>query len=360
MRWAVLTLAGVPILLLAFGFVSALTHSHELSRASLRLFRNVLLAEMVLFIVLATVGAIYEGRSRARDKRLHPAPGKLIDMGGYRLHLYCTGEGSPTVVLDYGLSGSYLDWYFVQPEAARSTRVCSWDRSGYGWSDRSPNSQIPSAIAEQLHTLLEKAGEKPPYIMVGHSLGAFDVRMYARLHPEQVAGIVLVDGSHPDENLHFSWRDKLWLKLMQLTAPFGLPRWRRWCTSGRQPMASIKGAFNCQSRVFRAQYDQWNVFPESAEEARKLGSLGDLPLVVIARDPNTNHRDPHDSALSKREQRWHEHQKEMAQLSSNSTFIVAEGSGHGVPTQRPDVVVEAIRKVLEQHKSTEKAPDPAP
>jgi pimeloyl-ACP methyl ester carboxylesterase len=123
-------------------------------------------------------------------------------------------------------------------------------------------------------------------------------------------------------------------------------------------MASIKGAFNCQSRVFRAHYDQWDVFPESAEEARKLGSLGDLPLVVVARDPNTN-RDPHGPALNEREQRWHEHQKKMAQLSSNSTFIVAEGSGHGVPTQRPDVVVEAIRKVLEQHKSSEKPSIPA-
>lgn len=358
MRWAVLSLAGLPLLLLVAGFVSALTHSHELSRSTLRLFRSVLFVEVVLFIVLATVGAIYERRSRARDQRLHPAPGKLIDMGGYRLHLYCTGEGSPTVVLDYGLSGSYLDWYFVQPEVARLTRVCSWDRSGYGWSDRSPNVQVPSSIAEQLHTLLKKAGEKPPYILVGHSLGAFDVRMYAHLYPQHVVGLVLVDGSHPDENLRFGWRDKLWLKLMELTAPFGLPRWRGWCTSGRQPMASIKGAFNCQSRVFRAHYDQWNVFPETAEEARKLGSVGDLPLVVVARDPNTN-RDPHGPALNEREQRWHEHQKKMVQLSSNSTFIVAERSGHGVPSQRPEVVVDAIRKVLEQHKSSEKPSIPA-
>jgi pimeloyl-ACP methyl ester carboxylesterase len=99
------------------------------------------------------------------------------------------------------------------------------------------------------------------------------------------------------------------------------------------------------------------VFPKSAEEARKLGSLGDLPLVVVARDPNRN-RDPDGPALNDGQQRWHEHQKKMAQLSSNSTFIVAEGSGHGVPTQRPDIVVEAIRKVLEQHNSSEKPPIP--
>jgi pimeloyl-ACP methyl ester carboxylesterase len=344
----VLLVAGVPLLLLATSLVSVMAHSHDLSRAALRLLRSVLVIEVALFIVLATIGGIYERKSQARDQRLYPMPGKLIDMGGYRLHLYCTGVGGPTVILDYGLSGSYLDWYFVQPEVARLTRACSWDRSGYGWSDRSPRPQLPSVIAAELHTLLEKAGEKPPYILVGHSLGAFDVRMYAHLYPEHVGGIVLVDGSHPDENIPFTWRAKLWLRSMQWIAPLGLPRWRGWCTSGREPMASIKGAFNCQSRVFRSHYDQWKVFPESVEEVRKLGSLGDVPLVVISRDANAKHRLPKDPALWEGEQRWHEHQKRMTQLSSNATFVVAEGSGHSVPTQRPDVVVEAIRSLLSQ------------
>jgi pimeloyl-ACP methyl ester carboxylesterase len=344
----VLLLAGVPVLLLAAGFVSTVIGSNELSRSFLRLLRYVLPLELALLLVLAVVGAIYQSRSNVRDRRLYPMPGKLIDMGGYRFHLYCTGEGGPTVVLNYGLSGSYLDWYFVQPEVARFTRVCSWDRSGYGWSDRSPKTQVPSAIAEELHQLLEQAGEKPPFILVGHSLGAFDARMYARLYPGQVAGLILVDGSYPDETLPFTWRSKLWLRSMQLLAPLGLPRWRGWCTSGREPIASLKGAFNCQSRVYRAYYEQWSAFPQSAQEVRKLGSMGDLPLVVISRDPNAKHRHPNDAVLLERELRWQQYQKEISRLSSHSTFIVAEGSDHSVPTQRPDVVVEGIRNMLEQ------------
>jgi pimeloyl-ACP methyl ester carboxylesterase len=347
-RWAALLLLGLPLLLVAAGLFSTLFHANNLSRFSFRALRCALIIELALLFFFASAGAIYQARSNARDQRLYPLPGKLVDIGGYRLHLYCVGEGGPTVILDYGLSGSYLDWYFVQPEIARFTRVCSWDRSGYGWSDRSPKIQIPSVIATELHTLLKRAGKEPPFILVGHSLGAFDVRMYAHLYPEQVAGVVLVDGSHPDEDPTFSWRAKFWLRFLQFTTPFGLPRWRRWCTQGAEQIRVRKAAFNCQSRVFRAHYEQWSVFPESADEVRKLGSLGDLPLVVIARDPNAKHRPTSSSAPSEAEQRWQRHQEDMGHLSSNSTFMVAEGSGHSVPRDRPDVVIKAVRQVVEE------------
>ena len=340
-------LAALPVLLLGAGLVSAILHSGELSRSLFRLFRFVVLVELALLLILAMAGAIYQGSSNARDERQYPPPGKLIDVGGYRLHFYCKGEGGPTVILDFGLSGSYLDWYFVQPEVARFARVCSWDRSGYGWSERSPRTQVPSEIAAELHTLLEHAGEKPPFILVGHSLGAFDVRMYAHRYPEQVAGVVLVDGSHPDEEIPFTWRSRWELRLLQFTAPFGLPRWRRWCAQGPKETRAMTQAFACRSRVFRAHYEQWSVFPKSAEEVRKLGSLGDLPLAVISRDPN---RTSGDSGPSAREQRWQQLQKDLAGLSSKSTFIVAAGSSHAVGRDRPDVVVEVIRRIVEAAK----------
>ncbi len=346
-------LAAVPLLLLTGAIVSVIVHSGELSRSLFRLFRFVLLVEAALLAILAAVGAIYQATSNARDQRQYPPPGKLIDVGGYRLHLYCTGEGGPTVVLDYGLSGSYLDWYFVQPEVARFTRVCSWDRSGYGWSERSPRTQVPSEISAELHTLLQRAGEKPPFILVGHSLGAFDVRMYAHRYPEQVAGIILVDGSHPGEEIPFRWQSRWELRLLQLTAPFGLPRWRGWCAQGPKETRPMKRAFACRSRVFRAHYEQWSVFPASAEEVRKLGPLGDLPLVVISRDPN---RWSDQSRANSREQRWQELQKKLAGLSSNSTFLVAAGSSHAVGRDRPDVVVEAIRRIVEAARKKEEHP----
>jgi pimeloyl-ACP methyl ester carboxylesterase len=326
----------------------------------LRALRYVLLVEVVLLVALAIVGTIYQAHSNSRDASLHPAPGKLIDIGGYRLHLYCTGSGDgPTVVLDYGLGGSYLDWYFVQTKVAQFARVCSWDRSGYGWSERSPSKQVPSVIAGELHAVLERAGEKSPFILVGHSLGAFDVRMYAHRYPDQVAGVVLVDGAHPDEVLAFHWRDRLMIRFLQFTAPFGLPRWRGWCTAGPQEIRPLKAAFNCHSRVFRAHYEQWSVFPESAEEVRKLGSLGNLPLRVISRDPNRKKKHPNSAVLLAQEQQWTQYQQDLVKLSSDSTQVIAESSGHSVPTDRPDVVAEAIRKIIEQLQRTKAYPQRA-
>jgi pimeloyl-ACP methyl ester carboxylesterase len=333
--------------LLAAGIAAASQHS-DLARSLLRAVRYLLLLEFLLLIVMAAVGAFHESRSVARAQRLSPVPGKLIDIGGYRLHLYCTGEGSPTVVLDYGLVGSYLEWYRVQPEITRFTRVCSYDRGGYGWSDPSPRPRTPDLMAEELHTLLEKAGEKAPYVLVGHSMGGFDVLMYHDRYPEQVAGLVLLDATHPDDSVPFRWRDKIRLRFLQLTAPLGLPRWRGWCAAGPEEIRRQMLAFNCLPRVFSTNYRQWSTFAESARQVRALPPLGDLPLLVISRDPNRQPDSPRDRVVPKMEQRLLARQQALGRLSSNSTFVIATGSGHGVGQQRPDLVVEGIRKLVEE------------
>ena len=263
----------------------SLYQNTDLGRAVVRSARNVIAIELVLLAVVAFAGMFYEASSvRREDSLIHP-PGRLVDIGGYRLHLYCTGTGSPTVILDFGLDGSYLDWFYVQPQIADFARVCSYDRAGYGWSDSSSKPRLPSVMSEELHTLLADAGEKPPYILVGHSFGAFDVRMYAHKFPDEVAGVVLVDGSHPDELLPFYWQKKLWIRAMQYTMPFGLPRWRKWCGGGPFEAASVRQAIGCRSKPFATHYSQWSAFPASAQEIRKLGPMGGLPLMVISRDP---------------------------------------------------------------------------
>jgi pimeloyl-ACP methyl ester carboxylesterase len=346
-RWAASLLPGLPLFLLVLAGAAATAGHSEASRKLLRGLRYLLAAELAFVIVIACIGAVYQAMSANRERRLYRPPGKLIDIGGYRLHLYGSGDGSPTVVLDYGLDGSYLDWYHVQPEVARFARICAYDRGGYGWSDPSPKPRIPSVMVEELHTLLSNAGEKPPYILVGHSYGSFNVLMFAHKYREEVAGIVLVDGVHPDAVLPFSWRNKLWQRIMQLTMPFGLPRWRGWCGEGSADIAPIKKAVECRSRVYRTYYAQWAAFPESATEVRNLGPLGDLPLVVISRDPKRKPDNPNDPLFSKKEQRWQNMQRRLAEFSTNSTQVTARDSGHSVPQQRPDVVIEGIRKVVE-------------
>ncbi|HZQ70954.1 MAG TPA: alpha/beta hydrolase [Terriglobales bacterium] len=319
-----------------------------LSRTFFRALRNVVAAELLLLGLAALVGYIYQARNVHREEAIYGPPGQKVDLGGYSLHLYCTGSGSPTVVLDFGLDGSYLDWYLVQPRIAQFTRVCSYDRAGYGWSDVSPKARVPSVMSEELQALLERAGEKPPYILVGHSFGAFDVRMYVHKFPNQVAGVVLVDGSHPDEVLPFSWKKKAWLRLMQLSMPFGLPRWRRWCGTGPAEAGAVRQAIACRSKPFATHYAQWSAFSASADEVRRLGPLGNIPLVVISRDPDRAPDLPGDPEFAMREQNWNKLQASFLQLSTDARQVIAKGSGHSVPSARPDAIADAIRDMVEK------------
>ena len=178
MRWATGLALAVPAVLAAAFLISRLGGNHDLARTCLRGLRYALAAEFALLVVLSVIGFSYEHRARRREAALFHPPGRLVDIGGYRLHLYCTGTGGPTVVLEHGHSATYLDWFRVQPRLATFPRVCSYDRAGYGWSDPSPKERLPSVMAEELHTLLNAAGEKPPYILVGHSFGAMNAVMF--------------------------------------------------------------------------------------------------------------------------------------------------------------------------------------
>lgn len=300
--------------------------------------RYALLLEFVILLVLCAVGFLYEHRARTRDAHVFPEGSRLIDAGEIRMHLNCSGIGgnSPTVVLEYGLEGSYLDWYRVQPEIARFARVCSYDRAGYGWSERSLRPRIPSVMAEELHALLQAAGEKPPYVIVAHSYGSAVGEMFAHLYSADTAGLVLVDGVHLRSSVQFPLNHKAWLRLLQWAAPFGLPRWRHWCGGGPQQRRPLAEAAYCRSRTFGAYYDEWAQLPQSAKDLSTVTTLGDTPLIVISRDPKLG-RDTEEETQHAQQQR------DMLQLSSNGSFMVAEGSGHDVPGQRPDLIVEAVR-----------------
>lgn len=339
MRWVVVLGIALPLALVAAFAFSRIGGNQELARNCARALRIVLAIEVVALVIVAFLGWRYERRARQEDaERFHP-PGRLVDLGGYRLHLYCTGEGGPTVILEHGHRATYLDWYRVQPELAQFTHVCSYDRAGYGWSDPSARDRSPSIMSEELHSALHAAGEKPPYILVGHSFGAMNAVMFARKFPVEVAGVALLDGSTP-ESLHPArWREKLWLRTIQLTTPFGLPRWRRWCGGGPNEIAGLKQALSCGPQNFATILREDAAFPVAASEIRGIASLGNTPLVVIARDPAMGNN-------AEFEARHAQQQREMTKLSTNSRFVVAEGSGHDVPLARPDVVVEAVKSLL--------------
>jgi len=271
----------------------------------------------------------------------------LVDIRGYRLHLNCGGSGGPTVILEYGHQGSYFDWSLVQPEIAHFTRVCYYDRAGYGWSDPSPRPRIPSVMSEELRSLLHSAGEKPPYILVSHSYGSVNAEMFAHKYPDEVAGLVLVEGVHTFANPEFQLADRLQLRAMQYLISFGLPRWRHWCGgTGPQELRGEKEAVTCRPTLYDAFYRERAAFPESLVELRAITNLGAVPLIVIARDPEIASEHSHDDPG------WDRVQQQKLQLSKNSELVVASGSGHDVPQVRPDLIIAAVRKLVTQASGT--------
>jgi pimeloyl-ACP methyl ester carboxylesterase len=149
-------------------------------------------------LALAVIGAIYQVVATQIDQRAYPPPGEMVNVNGHLMHINCVGRGSPTVILESGLGNMSADWANIQPEVAKTTRVCSYDRAGTGWSEPGPTPRDPKQIAHELHTLLGKAGIDGPYVLVGQSFGGLYVRMYADLYPKEIAGMLLVDSSHPD------------------------------------------------------------------------------------------------------------------------------------------------------------------
>lgn len=296
-------------------------------------------AEFTALLLLAALGFRYERHARGVEAALFHPPGRLLDIGGYRLHLYCTGSDGPTVILEHGHRATYLDWYLVQPQLATLTRVCSYDRAGYGWSDPSPNPRLPSVMADELNSLLRSGGEKPPYILVAHSYGSFDALMFAHKFPNEVAGLVLVDATTATSLPRISWRTKLWFRMMRLTMPFGLPRWRGWCGGGPPATAALKQALTCRTQYYETIAREESEFPQSAEEISRITSLGDMPLVVIARDPATGHN-------LQAEARHQQQQRELLKLSRNSRLLVATGSAHDIPLARPDLIVDTVKMLV--------------
>ncbi len=303
---------------------------------------RVLLVLVVLLVLLAAAGLLYQGIASAVDASRYPASGKLINVGGYRLHINCIGTGSPTVILDAGLGGSSLDWSLVQPEVATFTRVCSYDRAGYGWSDYGPKPRTSGRIVAELHTLLIGAGIPGPYILVGQSFGGLNVRLYAYTYPQEVAGMVLVDASHENDPtaLKAIMDGQQQLSTCQHFAPFGVVRLlgslNQFISPYPSAIQAVVKAHLYQTRFCGTWYDESAAWDESISQvltARAQHSLGHLPLVVI-----THGKDLDAS--------WQALQNDLAGLSSNSTHVIASMSGHAIMFDQPDLVIAAIRQIV--------------
>lgn len=322
----------------------------------------------VVILLLPVSGLTFQSISYSRDLRQFPAPGRLIDVGGYRLHLNCTGssvDGSPTVILESGVGASSLVWSLVQPNIAAYTRVCSYDRAGYGWSEPGPAPRTAEGLTDELYKLLAMADERPPYILVGHSFGGILNRVFAAKHPTEVAGIILVDARHEDFFMRmppdYLERDEAnlsrarWLRLL---TPFGITRLAG--MTGRldtfetflAPLPDDIEATAWAMQIYSSNHWAASVaereaIEESYNQVKSTQLPANLPLVVLTAENGIEAWQAEDEATNDAARRaWVELQEELTQLSSNSEWIIVENSGHYIYFDQPQAIVEAVRSII--------------
>lgn len=304
-----------------------------------------LIYPIVASLAVGAVGGMFETAMTAHGRQAYPAPGTLYDVGGHRLHLYCAGAGAPTVVLESGLGGTSAGWARLTAELDHTTRVCAYDRAGQGWSDDVDAPQDGPAIAADLHTLLARAGEPGPYVLVGHSAGGPYVMTFAAEYPDEVAGMVLLDSMSPYEFTAlpgFASEQSMMrrgLGVLPSLARLGIARLlptSAW-SSLPEPAASQVQAFSASARGMRNMRDEQSMYPTVFEQAKALTSLAGKPLVVVTA---TESMQQHDE--------WIELQDRLATLSTNSDHRVADATHAGLVDDRAsiDASVQAIVDVV--------------
>lgn len=309
------------------------------------------------------------------------APGRLIDIGGWRLHLNCIGPArasGPTVILESGLGDFSVEWSLVQPRVARFARVCAYDRAGDGWSELGPFPRTLRQIVYELHTLLQKADERPPYIMVGHSYGGWLVQLYASTYPADIAGVVLVESGESDP-LRLT-ADGSAKRASALPATRTVPPINTTTPSGRPrnesdiPPDALK---QMKAASLRAQVDanpgERQKLPEDAQRMRtwtlgrwqhiaaannpfeleelaalradhaKPYPLGDRPLIVVTRG-RPDETGPDADALEKAHRQDH---ARLAALSTKGKLVIAEQSGHHVQLDQPELVIQLVAELVQ-------------
>jgi pimeloyl-ACP methyl ester carboxylesterase len=295
-----------------------------------------LLYPVVALMAAAAVGGAVETVALASDQRSYAMPGQSYDVGGYRLHLNCTGSGGPTVVLQSGLGEFSPSWARVAPAVAATTRVCAYDRAGQGRSDDAPQIQDGLQVAADLHTLLARAGERGPYVLVGHSTGGSYAMTYAARYPEQVAGMVLLDPSNPYKVTHTpastTPSSPGALALLPSLSRLGLAQlvpssvW----SSLPEPAAGQFEAFISSPRGWQNGADETAAMPSLFSQAQALTTLDNKPLAVVTASESLQMTPG-----------WSAVQDRMAALSSISSHRVAESAHVGLLDEEGGAAISA-------------------
>jgi pimeloyl-ACP methyl ester carboxylesterase len=322
------------------------------------------IAAAVVLVLLLVGSAVFEFVAGARDRRRFPPVGQLVDAGGYRLHIYCSGTGSPAVIFESGFGMTLNAWALVQPSVAELTRACSYDRPGYGWSDEPPDPRTGKLETADLHRALSNAGIPGPYVLAGHSMGGGQVRLFASRYPNDVAGMVIVASGHED------WRTRnppavnedidavdRFIQAAAVLSRVGVSRLigalfhpavaEEYAALLRKYLpprvAESEVAYLAQPKHIRAMAEETRATSETEAQLRTARDFGDMPLIVLSERWDLS---PQSGAKEKEAARVEDElQGEMARFSRNGRQIRVD-SGHLIPLEKPAVVIDAVREVV--------------
>jgi pimeloyl-ACP methyl ester carboxylesterase len=301
-------------------------------------------------ICIVAASAIYNFWAFRHYRALYPPPGKIYPVDGYGMHLYCTGAGSPTIVLESGMGNDWMVWRKVQPELEKLTRVCSYDRAGYGWSETRPGVRDANSIADQLHGLLSAAEISGPVVLMGHSVAGMYLRAYITKYPRGITGLVLVDASTPEQVDQLpaeinALQRKLVARLdwYQPLIALGFARIARQCENQDASMPEAYAHWqtadnHCNPGFVRTYQREAESVSASAAETLRTGPFGELPVLIFSQDPEVLSLGEPEDLQRKAAPVWTSLQEGLKKLSPRARRIVAKGSSHHIQLDRPELV----------------------
>lgn len=269
---------------------------------------------------------------------LETPPGLFVLFETHRLYYYCQGEGETTVLIDGGIGDASANWLGIQAMVAKHTRICVYDRAGYGMSDSGPGPRSTNIIVRELKGLLEIAKIEPPYVLVGQSFGGFTAQLFAKRYPQQTAGVVLVDSSHPEQVERLAGLDKL-------------PDDERIIVTGHDPNLSSDltawqrqwNILNTRRKAIVAQMEELKHFSRSANEVEDVGPVTNIPVIVLTRGVAHLPDLPDGKSM---EQQWRSMQASLVNQHPLSKQLVLPGVGHNIHMEQPEVVAKTIVELL--------------
>ena len=329
-----------------------------------RLFFHVLKFFAALLVLALLSGILYEQLSRRRDRARLPQIGASYDIGGRSLNLFCSGSGAPAVILE-SASGIGLELQPAQTEVAKFTKACWYDRAGMGWSDPGPFPRTASALADDLHALLHRAGIAPPYVLAGYSYAGLPMRVFAGRYTSEIAGMVLIDTAHEDEPrraprfylartaprylwhpLCFAYQTAAFVGLLRLTqSPSRRDDPPADASEEEIRIAPLLAALRLEPEAVVAANSTGVVSPESYAEAAAAPGIGDRPLLVLSAGKPFDFGDPElNRQATAYQQVWaHEIQPKLLRLSSDSRQIILENNNHGnIPVSAQVSAIQSI------------------